>query len=105
VKPDADDFRQFEERARKIDRYTCEEAFRRLDDYLDRELSPEEMRLVREHLEACAFCAAEFGFEARLLDELRPKLRRIGAPHDLIERVSRALESARHDVPRDGRPR
>ena len=26
-----------------INRLTCDEAFRRLDDYLDRELTPEEM--------------------------------------------------------------
>ncbi|MGH7561766.1 MAG: zf-HC2 domain-containing protein, partial [Gemmatimonadales bacterium] len=29
--------------------YGCEEVFRRLDDYLDRELSGEEIALVREH--------------------------------------------------------
>ena len=33
-----------------LDRMSCEEAFRRLDDYLDRELSPDEMRQVEEHL-------------------------------------------------------
>ena len=30
-----------------LSRYTCEEAFRRLDDYLDRELSEQEMVPVR----------------------------------------------------------
>jgi anti-sigma factor (TIGR02949 family) len=79
----------------RIDRYTCAEAVRRLDDFLDRELSPEEMRLVRAHLGTCAFCAAEFGFEASLLAELRPKLARISAPAGLTERVFRALAAAR----------
>ena len=50
-----------------LSRYTCEEAFRRLDDYLDRELSAEEMTLVREHLEICAGCAREFNFEESVL--------------------------------------
>jgi len=34
-------------------RYTCEETFRRLEDYVDRELSAEEMERVREHLKTC----------------------------------------------------
>ena len=38
------------------DRFTCEEIFARLDDYLDRELSADEMRMVKEHLETCAAC-------------------------------------------------
>jgi hypothetical protein len=42
-----------------LSRYTCEEAFRRLDDYLDRELSSDETELVREHLEVCAGGARE----------------------------------------------
>ena len=33
-----------------IDRYTCEEVVRRLDDYVDRELSPREMQLMRQHI-------------------------------------------------------
>ena len=31
-----------------IDRYTCEEVVRRLDDYVDRELAPHEMQLMRD---------------------------------------------------------
>lgn len=76
-----------------VDRYTCEEALRRLDDYLDRELSAEEMTLVREHLETCAACASEFTFEARVLGEVREKLRRIVAPAELRERLRRLLQS------------
>ncbi len=78
----------------RIDRYTCEETFRRLDDYLDRELTPGELRRVQAHMEVCAFCAAEFAFEADVLDAVRAKLRRIMAPPSLLERVRRALESA-----------
>jgi Putative zinc-finger len=51
----------------QIDRYTCEETIRRLDDYLDRELTPHELQLVNEHLEVCAMCASEYAFEARAL--------------------------------------
>ena len=36
-----------------LSRYTCEEAFRRLDDYLDRELSPEETAVKRRLVALC----------------------------------------------------
>lgn len=78
-----------------LDRFTCEEAFRRLDDYLDRELMPIEMTRVREHLEICEGCAREFRFEASLLDGVRQKLRQIDLPDGLQSRVLAALERER----------
>jgi anti-sigma factor (TIGR02949 family) len=83
----------------QIDRYTCEETIRRLDDYLDRELTPHEMQLVKEHLEVCALCASEYAFEARALERLRDKLHRITAPADLRVKLFRALERARGEAP------
>ena len=78
----------------QIDRYTCEQVFRRLDDYLDRELSPQEMVLVREHLEICELCAAEHTFQASVIQELRSRIRRVSIPQGLRKRISRALELA-----------
>ena len=78
-----------------LNRYTCEEAFRRLDDYLDRELSSEETELVREHLEICAGCAREFNFESSVLHEVRTKLRQIDLPDSLQARIAAALEKER----------
>jgi len=83
----------------QIDRYTCEETIRRLDDYLDRELTPHELQLVNEHLEVCAMCASEYAFEARALERLRDKLRHISAPPDLLAKVSRALNRTRGEAP------
>ncbi len=77
-----------------VDRYDCAEAFRRLDDYLDRELTPEEMAMVREHLLECEVCAMEFKFERGVLDGVREKLRRISAPDDLRTRVLAAIRRA-----------
>jgi anti-sigma factor (TIGR02949 family) len=76
-------------------RYTCEEAFRRLDDYLDRELAPEEMTLVREHLEVCARCAAEFTFEASVLGGVRARLRQLDVPADFQARMAALLAAER----------
>jgi anti-sigma factor (TIGR02949 family) len=71
-----------------LDRMTCEEAFRRLDDFLDHELNPEEMRLVQEHLDVCAQCSREFTFELSVLNGVRHKLSRIAAPPNLLSRIA-----------------
>jgi anti-sigma factor (TIGR02949 family) len=70
-----------------LDRHTCEEAFRRLDDFLDRRLSPEETTLVEGHLAICAACTREFAFEASVINGVRRKLRHLEAPPDLLGRV------------------
>lgn len=71
----------------RLNRKTCEEAFRRLDDFLDHELSAEEMRLVEEHLQICAACTSEFTFEASLLNGVKQKLGHLTAPPGLLSRI------------------
>ena len=61
----------------------CEAILRRLDDYIDRELSPSDMRMVERHIEDCLHCAGRFRFEMSLIRELRNRLRRIAMPGDL----------------------
>ena len=78
-----------------IDRYSCEEAFLRLDDYLDRELPADQMDCVREHLERCAICASEVEFEQTVIDDVRGKLRRIRAPAELMTRISALIATVR----------
>ena len=78
-----------------FDRYTCEEMFRRLDDYLDRELTPDEMRRAEEHLETCEACAREFGFEASVVSAVRAKLRLVEVPDTLLDRVAMSLARER----------
>jgi anti-sigma factor (TIGR02949 family) len=79
------------------DRFTCEEVFARLDDYLDRELTNEEMRLVREHLATCAACASEHRFEAGVLEGVRDKLRRLAVPADLMARISARIAAEKDE--------
>ena len=77
--------------------YDCGEAFARLDDYLDRELGPEELQRVREHLEVCATCAEEFRFEARVLEVLKARISNLHAPASLRERIEQAVALARRE--------
>lgn len=70
----------------------CSEAFMRLDDYLDRELTAAEMTQVEEHLEQCATCAGEFGVEKALLDTIREKLARLRMPEDLKAKIFASLD-------------
>ena len=73
------------------DPMTCRDVFQRLDDYLDRELSPKEMLLVRAHLETCAVCASEHRFERTILDNMKEKVRRLPVPPDLAAKINAAL--------------
>ena len=77
-----------------LNRTTCEEAFRRLDDYLDRRLGQTEMHLIQEHLEICAACAHEFTFEASVLTGVREKLRQLSVPPDLLARIAAQVRRA-----------
>ena len=74
--------------------YHCAEALRRLDGYLDRELSPEELARVREHLELCVACAEAARFEASVIRNVRATLSRLRAPESLRARVEAALVHA-----------
>ncbi|MFL5620856.1 MAG: anti-sigma factor family protein [Gemmatimonadaceae bacterium] len=78
----------------RIDRYTCEEMVRRLDDFVDRELSPREMQLAREHIETCTACAQELAFAEAALRTIKDKLRRIAVPQDLMAHVAVLLSEA-----------
>jgi anti-sigma factor (TIGR02949 family) len=74
-----------------LDHYTCLETVRRLDDYLDRELSAAESKEVERHLETCGRCLQRFQFEATVIGDLRTKLRRVAVPESLEERLRAAM--------------
>lgn len=78
----------------KPSRLSCEETFRRLDDYLDRRLDEAERTEVEHHLATCEVCAREYRFEARVIAEVRGKLGRVDVPAGLAERVAKRLAGA-----------
>jgi len=71
----------------------CEAVLRRLDDYIDRELSPDDARMVERHIEECLRCASRYRFEIGLIHEIRTRLRRISLPGDLLTRIKLRLEA------------
>ena len=62
-----------------------------MDEFIDRELEPHEAALVREHLETCIACAAEYAFEENVLLTVKAKLRRVAIPLALRARIERTL--------------
>ena len=75
-----------------VDQLTCEETFRQLDDFIDRELSEEDCRRVQKHLDICAICSTEFDFEANVWKEVRTKLQHTIVPPSLREKLSVILK-------------
>ena len=72
---------------------TCIEVFNRLDDYLDRNLSDQELALVARHLDECLMCANEYRFEATVLERLKARLRRIEMPPHLLSSIMLRLQA------------
>lgn len=73
--------------------YSCAEAFARIQDFLDRELTAEEISCVEKHLKRCPECEDEFVFEGSVLRCLKRKLCDEPLPPGLeatvIERIRR----------------
>lgn len=72
---------------------TCLEVFQRLDDYLDRNLSDNEIAQVARHLDDCVGCASEYRFEAAVLKGLKERLRRIEMPPHLYSSILTRLQA------------
>jgi anti-sigma factor (TIGR02949 family) len=66
----------------------CAETLKHLDDYLDRELSKEEVAEVEAHLADCDDCNEEFSVEREVLECVREKLRHLKVPADLMKRIA-----------------
>jgi anti-sigma factor (TIGR02949 family) len=69
----------------------CREAAEHLYEYLDRELTPEREREIREHLRACAPCMKSATFEEAFLKFLEARCRSRTAPPELRKRILQQL--------------
>lgn len=52
----------------------CREALERLDDFLDKELTAEEIVSLEHHLKLCDHCTEEYGLRSAAQEVLRRKL-------------------------------
>lgn len=77
----------------EMDRSTCEETVRRLNDFLDRELRESEMAIVREHINACEVCTNGFEFTGSVLQAIKAKLHDASLPEGLKARVFARLRA------------
>lgn len=74
------------------DGFTCEQAFQRVYEYLDRVLGADEEALVQEHLAVCEDCVRHFRFEEQLLSTIRERCRTGRAPEPLRRQIARLID-------------
>lgn len=78
------------------DFYSCEEAVKRLNEYLDHQLSPGEAMVVMRHLEICRPCLRRFTFEQTLVVSLRQKVNASAMPTALRDKLHLLLLAKEH---------
>jgi anti-sigma factor (TIGR02949 family) len=78
----------------------CQEAVRRLNDYLSHELDTTELDVVQQHLSECKGCFDKFRFEETLLRTIRQKAEHVAAPPALRNRILNLL--GKSDVKQSG---
>jgi anti-sigma factor (TIGR02949 family) len=69
----------------------CQEAVRKLTEYLSHELRPDEEVAVEKHLAECKGCFSRFHFEETLLRTIRERAEQVRAPGNLRNRILRLL--------------
>lgn len=69
----------------------CRECIDHLYEYLDRELTPEVEREIRDHLTHCPPCVAQYDFEDLFLKFVKARCTAQGAPPALRRRILEEL--------------
>ncbi len=65
----------------------CQDCLEMLYQYLDKELSEEEVATVRGHLDSCGDCTNHFFFEARFIQKVHDAFTDERAPAHVRERI------------------
>ncbi len=82
-----------------IDPESCAQIFARLEDWVDRELSADDLTRIERHLRSCALCAWEFHFEEHVTRAVRARAQRIRLPEGLRQRLRDVLAAADPEPP------
>jgi anti-sigma factor (TIGR02949 family) len=81
-----------------MSRIDCEQALTHMQDYLKRELTPDLVVEMRDHLERCQHCFSCSRFEESFFVMLETQARRETCPGELRTRILAALRAeARRD--------
>jgi anti-sigma factor (TIGR02949 family) len=70
----------------EVDEMTCEEALKRLLEFIDRELSDRDQASVERHLRMCRGCCSRMEFETRLKQRFSA-LATEDVPSTTVERI------------------
>ncbi len=66
-------------------------VFAKLQDFIDKELSEQEIREVEIHISLCPPCAVEYRFETSVLRYMKGGFCKMSVPADLESRCLKAL--------------
>jgi anti-sigma factor (TIGR02949 family) len=69
----------------------CQEAVKKLTEYLSHELRDDEETEVKRHLSQCRGCFAKFHFEETLLRTIRDRAEQVRAPGVLRDKIMSLL--------------
>ncbi|MFP5331468.1 MAG: zf-HC2 domain-containing protein [Acidimicrobiia bacterium] len=70
----------------------CQEALDKLYAYLDQELDPDSVAVIRDHIDDCPPCGGAFAFEEKLLVAIRTGLRE-DVPSVVIDRIRTTIRT------------
>jgi anti-sigma factor (TIGR02949 family) len=76
---------------RALEYSQCQEAVKKLTEYLSHELRPDEEASLQRHLSECRGCFSKFHFEETLLRTIRDKVEQVRAPGALRDRILNLL--------------
>ncbi len=79
----------------------CSEVLDRVYEYLDGELDPDRVHVIKEHLDECTPCLREFGLEEAVKSLVKRSCGRDDVPGDLRSKVLIRIDQARGEL-RDG---
>jgi len=75
----------------------CSEVLDRIYEYLDGELDRSRVHVIKEHLDECSPCLAEFGLE-EVVKSIVKRSCSDPAPADLRSKVMRRIEAVRIEI-------
>ena len=75
-------------------KYDCAEVEKRVQAYLDNQVSDEELLLIDEHLSYCLPCDKKVEFEQKLKEIIKHKATEVEYPKALEEELKKIIKSS-----------